>query len=114
MLVWSGIRFAYLTRRIPMQNNKSITRYVFISDKMNEELKQTLSKNVVLSSNLDIVHNNDEIIFDANTLSYKSIINFIEDKSNCKSLTYKILSKKSNYIIGSDNAVSRGEVIVLE
>jgi hypothetical protein len=60
------------------------------------------------------VENNDEIIFDANTLSYKSIINFIESNNNCKSLTYKILPKKSNFIIGSDNAVSRGEVILLE
>jgi hypothetical protein len=81
---------------------------------MNKELKQTLSKNVVLSQDLGQVENNDEIVFDANTLSYKNIINFIEDKNDCKLLTYKILPKKSNFIIGSDNAISRGEIIVFE
>ncbi|PKQ46950.1 glycosyltransferase family 2 protein [Confluentibacter flavum] len=114
MFVWLGIRLAYLTRKIPVIKRKNIFRYVFISNKVNKSLKLILAKEVVLSSNLEDIKNNDEIIFDANLLSYKSIIGFIEDKSAVKSLTYKILPNNSNFIIGSDNVISRGEIIVFE
>ena len=111
MLVGLGIRLAYLTRRMPVMEKKKIPRYVFMSDKMNDNLKQILAKEVVLRSNLENIKNNDEIIFDANIISYKNIIGFMEDESKCKSLTYKILPNKASFIIGSNSAISRGEMI---
>lgn len=114
LLVWLGIKLAYLTRKIPVDKRKSISRYVFISDKMNETLKQILAKEVVLKPDLENIEKNDEIIFDANLLSYKSIIGFIEDNNKVKSLTYKILPKHSSFIIGSNSVISRGEIIVFE
>src|SRR5690606_36917281 len=111
MFVKLGIRLAYLTRKTPLTEKKKISRYVFISHKMNENLKQTVTKEVVLRFNLENIENNDEIIFDANILSYKSIIDFMQVENHYKSLTYKILPNKSTFIIGSNNAISKGKVI---
>jgi GT2 family glycosyltransferase len=114
MLVSLGIRLAYITRKIPVKEKKKVFSYVFISNGMNEKLKEALKKEVVLRHNLEHIENNNEIIFDANTLSYKDIIAFIEDKKEDKSLTYKILPKNSNFIIGSNNAISKGKAIVFK
>lgn len=114
MLVKLGIRLAYLTRKTLVTEKKKISRYVFMSHKMNENLKQTVTKEIVLRFNLENIENNDEIIFDANILSYKSIIGFMEDDNKYKSLTYKILPNKSAFIIGSNNAVSKGKVIAFK
>lgn len=114
MLVRLGIRLAYITRRIPVKEKKKVSRYVFISNKMNENLRQVVNKEIVLSPNLENIENNDEVIFDANTLSYKSIISFMDGKNEYKTLTYKILPTKSSFIIGSNDAISKGEVIVFK
>lgn len=114
MLVNLGIRLAYLTRKIAVTEEKKISRYVFMSNKMNENLKQTVTKEVVLMFDLENIKNNDEIIFDANIQSYKSIIDVMDDENRCKSLTYKILPNKSTFIIGSNNAISKGKVIAFK
>jgi GT2 family glycosyltransferase len=111
MLVILGIRLAYLTTKTPVKEKKKISRYIFISNTMNEKLKKVLKNEVVLRHNLEDIENNEEIIFDANTLSYKSIIDFMEHENKDKSLTYKMLPNKSDFIIGSNDAISKGKVI---
>ena len=56
---------------------------------------------------------NIEIIFDNNTISFKSIINSLERFRN-KGFTFKILPQKSDFIIGSNSSNDRGEVIALK
>ncbi len=56
---------------------------------------------------------NIEIIFDTNSFSFKEIIEFM----NCnktKNLTFKNYISKSNFIIGSNNSIDRGEIIQLK
>lgn len=112
-LVRWGIRIAFLTQKGPVVKKKVISRYVFMSNEMNEPLKRTLKHPIILSPNLESIENNDEIIFDANSISYKAIIAYMENQSEDKSLSYKILPHKSACIIGSNNAISRGEIIVI-
>ena len=114
MLVRSGIQLAYTTRKIPIKEKKKVSRYVLVSHEMNENLKKELTKEVVLRDNLENIKTNDEIIFNANSLSYKNIIGFMEDEKKYKSLTYKILPNKSDFIIGSNNAISKGKVITFK
>lgn len=114
MFVWFGIRIVYLFRKMPVSKLKQIHQYVLISNKMNERLKSVLTKNVILSSNLDEVDNNSEIIFDANTLTYKQIVSSMENKNEDKSFTFKILPKNSKFALGSNNAITRGEIIIFE
>ena len=113
-LVWFGIRLVYLFRKSPMQNTKNVSNYVFLSDKMNEKVKSVLTKEVTLQSDIKNIEKATEVVFDANTLSYKTIISMMEKGIGNKLVTYKILPNQSEFILGSDNAISRGEVIQLE
>ena len=111
-LVWVGIKLAYMFRKAPIKNKKNIKRYILVSDKINLCLENVLKKELFLKSKLDNeILNKTEIILDANWLSYKQIIDLIEKTSNNNQVTFKILPKGSNFIIGSDDAISRGEII---
>lgn len=113
MLVWLGIRLVYIFRKAPVSKLKTINKYVFISSKMDARLEHTLKEVVCLQSDLNSIEPNTEIVFDANTLSYKKIISLIESHLVNESITYKILPNQSDFILGSDNAIVRGEVILL-
>ena len=84
---------------------------MFLSNKKNVDLQKVLSEELHLMSDLNSVKDKSEVIFDANNMSYKNIINLISSRPLDKSLTFKILPNKSNFILGSDNTISRGEVI---
>ena len=112
-LVWFGIRLVYVFRKTPTNQQKKIKQYIFISDVVNEKLKTVLSKQIILKRTLHAVEKQTEVIFNANRCSYKEIIEMIEDSKD-QVITFKILPKNSNFVIGSDNAISRGEVIVLK
>lgn len=112
LLVWFGIRMVYLFRRVPVVKKKKVETFFLVSDEMNLKLKNSLDKEVTLKPILNgIIPNDTEIIFDNNVLSFKEIINEIEASSENKSLTFKILPKKSNFIIGSNDAISRGKIL---
>ncbi|NMH86392.1 glycosyltransferase family 2 protein [Flavivirga algicola] len=113
MLVWLGLRLVYVFRKTPIYQQKRINQYVFLSDIMNEKLKTVLPKKVILKQELDIVENLTEVIFDANSYDYKDIIKMIEANKGPE-ITFKICPKNSNFALGSDDAISRGEIIILE
>ncbi|GAA3626838.1 glycosyltransferase family 2 protein [Flavivirga jejuensis] len=113
MFVWFGIRLAYMFRKTAVNQPKRISQYIFIADAINEKLKTVLSKNIILKENLYTVKKQAEVIFDANSYSYKDIIRMIDDHKD-QTNTFKILPKNSNFVLGSDNAISRGEVIIFE
>jgi len=51
-----------------------------------------------------------EIVLDNNVLSFKACIAFMESLKN-KGLTFRILPKNTNFLIGSDNSNERGEIV---
>jgi GT2 family glycosyltransferase len=110
LLIWIGIKLSYFIRQKPKNEIKNINRYLFVSDQMNCKLQSALQCEVFLQASMTNVKNSDEVIFNANFLNYKNIIEMIENSNN-RTITYKILPDNSNFIIGSDNAISRGEVI---
>lgn len=112
-LVWLGIRLVYVFRRTPVKKEKYIENYVLLSNQIRENLKFALQKEVILKSDLNNIKKFTEVIFDANVLEYKEIIELMESDLGDLSVTYKILPKNSNFILGSDDAVSRGEVVVV-
>ena len=111
VLVWLGIKLAYFFKRIPNSKTKNIVKYTFVSNKMNKRLQSVLHKEIVLCKDLNVIENNTEVIFDANILTYKTIIEFMEKNKNSQPFTYKILPKNSKFVIGSDEAISRGEIV---
>lgn len=111
MLVWLGIRLAYLFRTAKSKENKSVSQYILISNKNNKSLKAILPKRLLLNNEIIEFEPQTEIILDANHLSYNEIVSILEYYTNTSNWTYKILPNGSNFIIGSDNALSRGEII---
>ena len=112
MFVWLGLRMVYIFRRKPLKPKKKIENYVFISNVMNEKLVAAVSKKPVLRSDLDTLQNASEVIFDGNTLHYKTIIAMMQQHHGKHGITYKIWPKNANYMLGSDDAISRGEVVL--
>lgn len=114
LLVWFGVKMVYVLRSKPSARHKKVTKYIFVSDKRNEKLESVLTKNTVLDIEFNQVGLHDEVVLDANYLSYKSIIEIIERLRKKHSVTFKILPKGANFIVGSDNSITRGEVIEWE
>ena len=110
-LVWVGIKLAFIFRTKPMVNPQSIERYVLIFDQLPVKLASMLTKPIELNPDLKTIKSNTEIIFDANTLSYKKIIDTISEVAINTKATFKILPKNSNFIIGSNSSKSQGEII---
>ncbi|WP_372756796.1 glycosyltransferase family 2 protein [Mariniflexile sp.] len=108
--VWFGIRAVYFFRRSPVVNKKHVASYVYISNKMNPKLEAALPKKMILQSTIKNLKDATEVVFDANHLTYKEIITMICCNKN-KSITYKIQPQNSQFILGSDNTISRGEVV---
>ena len=94
---------------------KAPEKYVFVSENktLKQRLETKLQKNVQLANLSSTIVQPSEIIFDANCVSFKDIISFIEQHKN-NSHTFKILPPNSNFIIGSNSSNDRGEVIVLD
>lgn len=111
MLVWFGIRVVYLLRKVQVVKIKYVYQYVLISNAINKNLRDRLPKMLIVRSEMSNFQKETEVILDTNFLSYKDVIGIMDKYSNNKKWTYKILPKNSNFILGSDNAISRGEVV---
>ena len=111
MVVWLGIKLAFIFRRRNRKIYKTISEYIFVSNAMNKSLESKLPIKLSLEAQLSSLETNAEVIFDANIMSYRDIIEFI--KTSDKELTYKILPNQSNFILGSNDGFSQGEVVIL-
>ena len=85
--------------------------FYLISNSENRQLEAVLDKKVNVQSHLKNIEEYSEVIFDANCLSYKEIIEHIESLHPLNNLSFKILPKNSSFIIGSNDSISRGKVI---
>ncbi len=109
-LVWFGIKFAYVLRKASKHKLKSVNRFILVSNNKVGGLETLSNKKIHLDKNIKGYEEADELILDANFLTYKKIISFIEEESKKNKVTFKILPNNAKFIIGSDDAVSRGEV----
>ncbi len=90
---------------------RSIDKYVVFS-KENRQLD--LGKSIEYLTDFKLFANNEklntEVVFDVNSFSFVEIIDFME-KNKSKNITFKNYISQSNYLIGSNNANDRGQVI---
>jgi GT2 family glycosyltransferase len=112
--IWVGLQLAFLIRKAPKSKKMKVDRYVFVSDKISPAVKGILSKEIRLMKDTTTILPNTEVIFDANTMTYKEIIQELKTLGRPNELSFKILPKKSNFIIGSDDSINRGEVIIFK
>lgn len=84
---------------------------IVISDSIDEELKNRINSPLAFTSNVKDVPSEAQVILDTEFLSYKTIIEFIKTNNTSKQNTYRIWVKSSNFMLGSDSSVGRGEVV---
>ena len=112
-LVWFGIVFAYIIKKEPKPTIKHNERYVIISNKKESYFSNAIKGDLLMQSELKDVSEDSEVIFDSDFLSFKDIINYMSDFHANSNVTFKILPRKANYLLGSNDSVNRGEVINL-
>ena len=105
--------FVFTVFKQKQQKNtvRNIDKYVVFSKK---NLHLNLSKSVEYLTDFKQFETNEnlniEVVFDVNSFSFAEIIDFME-KNKSKNITFKNYISQSNYLIGSNNANDRGEVI---
>ncbi len=102
--------FSLIKKNQANVTKRTIDKYIVFSK---EKLKLNLPKKEVLLSDFSKFKNdtkkNIEIIFDTNSFSFQEIIQFMHSHKS-KNLTFKNYIPDSNYIIGSNNSIDRGEI----
>ncbi len=98
----------FLTRN---QSKKHIPKRIALMKPISNQ-KWLEIKDVIAIESLDDLPKNShfDVLFDAETTAFNSIINQINSLKN-KFITFKIHPKNSAYFVGSDSSKQRGEVI---
>ncbi len=110
-IIWLGVKAITILNLQPKQEIVEVSSYVMVSENMNGDLKSQLTKPVTLYSDSSTLQSNQQIIFDQKHITFKDIFEKMTKWSENKQLTFKILPKNANFIIGSNSSKSRGEVL---
>lgn len=110
-LVFLGIQSARLFGGKASVEKLNFENYTLVSNTKNEALKSKLSKPVKQVSNLSEIKDRTQVIFDVNCISFQEIIQQMETSEKNKNISFKILPKNANFILGSHSSKSRGELV---
>ena len=103
--------FSFLKKNKKTEVKKEIKEYVIFSK---NNLQFDLGKKELCFDDFSKFKNDfsttTEIIFDTNSFSFHDIIKFM-NFNNAVNLTFKNYIPASNYLIGSNNSIDRGEII---
>jgi GT2 family glycosyltransferase len=106
-----AVAFSLIKKNQSTKTKKQIDEYIVFSK---HPLILNLAKKETLLNEFSKFKNNSnsniEIIFDTNSFSFQDIIHFM-NTNKCQNLTFKNYISNSNYIIGSNNSIDRGEII---
>lgn len=106
--------FSLIKKNQSKEIKREIDEYIIFSKdllQLNLNKKQTILNDFSQFKNdLNVAI---EIIFDTNSFSFKEIIEFMSCNKS-KNLTFKNYISESNFIIGSNNSIDRGEIIILK
>ena len=112
-----GAYFFTLAKKNKVVEKIHPDQYIVISNTTlaKEKAEKLLGKNVHLTQSIAEINLNSfsgitEIVFDAASLSYNTIIGLMQKWNNAK-ITFKILHIENGFIIGSNSSNDRGEVL---
>ena len=111
ILIKFGISVASKWKKTNLVNTKIHKQSLVLSNSLPESLKLRLSQPIIITSDLSEISKQSLIVLDANIVNYKTIINAIKSNKKSTNNSFRILPKSSNFILGSDSSVGRGEVI---
>lgn len=111
-IVSIGIKLAYSLRRPEKSSKLPIENTIIFSDEIDSSLKHKLPQPIAQSREVTSeIANNCMVIYDLNMLKTKAIIEDMKKKSKQKNIAFRLLPKNSKFILGSDSAINRGEII---
>ena len=103
-----GIKLMALFKPLKHQHSEINFEPVLVSTNPSTQLVEKLNPKIITSQ--DVIKENSELILDASSLTFKSIIDQMQS-SKWKGSIFKIQPKNCSYIIGSNSADSIGDVI---
>jgi len=106
--VFLGIKLMILCKPLKHYNSEVNYQAVLVSTNPSTQLVEKLNPKVITS--FSEVENNTELILDASSFTFKSIIDQIQSFKD-KDLIFKIQPNNCSYIVGSNSADSVGDVI---
>ena len=111
-IVWVGIKLAYSMRK-PDNSLKIVSKSTFVfSSGIEESLKNLLQHPVSIKSKIAVeIANDSMVVYDFKALKIKDCIADMKRKSQQENIVFRLLPKNSKFILGSDSAINRGEVI---
>lgn len=109
LFVQLGIKIVFMLDKNKKILNKNVENYVLISDNYYPNLEKVLAKPLVTNRTLINISKSNELIFDANYMSYKNIIEYMANNYKI-GVTYKILPNNSSFILGSNTGMGKGEI----
>lgn len=106
--------FSLLKKNQSKTTTREIDQYIVFSK---EAIELNLTKKTTnlndFSKFKNNINSNIEIIFNTKTFDFQGIISFMNSNKS-KNLTFKNYIPNSNYIIGSNNSIERGEIVVIK
>ena len=111
MMQVGSIFFTIFKQKQQKNTVRNIDKYIVFS-KRNIQLNLNQPQEYLTDFKQFVIYKNInmDVIFDSDSFSFAEIIDFME-KNKSKNITFKNYISQSNYIIGSNNANDRGEVI---
>ena len=110
-LVWLGIRFSRLFIKAPAPPHKMVKNHVILTQGSEFNIECPFQATII--RDFDAVAAFTQVVFDGNTIDYRTIIKKMGSSDVNKELSFRILPKDARYIIGSDSSQHRGEVVLL-
>ncbi|WP_299128960.1 glycosyltransferase family 2 protein [uncultured Winogradskyella sp.] len=112
-LIKLGLNLASLQSRRLKPVNVNIEKSIVVSKTEYKTRYTKLKQPVKFISQLEELPKKAMIIFDSESISYKRIIDLMKDNTEANQNAYRIWLKSSNFILGSDSSIGRGEVVNL-
>ncbi|WP_289045035.1 glycosyltransferase family 2 protein [uncultured Olleya sp.] len=110
-LVWLGIKTVKILKNNAFAEIKPAVNHVLVSNRNYKVLNAKYNNTLQIVSEVVPFKKNTQVILDANYLSFKTIIETLANSEKNKNITFRIIPKSSNFMLGSDSAKSRGEVL---
>lgn len=112
-LVNLGIKLA---SKLPSLNVDKQIKYsqVMVFSKKPLKLSHLFNVTVIFKEQLEGIDPKTLVIFDADFISFKQMIEFMQSQEQKSRIYYRIKPKKANFILGSDWSSSRGEQLFLK
>lgn len=111
-MVWMGIKLASKFRSSKSGVNLPVKMTLVISDGIESSLENQLPNPISVQHQItDKIASHSMVVYDLNILKIKDVITDIKEKSDLENIVFRFLPKNSKFILGSDSAIHRGEVL---